>query len=301
MERSRPIAVDCRWTKRRISALGAAALLLIITAFNFLAADPARADVVDAGAMSSFSLLPAVPAAWAPAEHLVVVCGHAVLRTGHSGSSVQDEASWYLDPFQKGQLPTMLDHIRKGIELAARDNNSLLIFSGGETRGLAGPRSEASSYWEAAELLGWFGFPAVRERAVLEAYARDSLENLLFSLCRHREASGRYPSHVTVVSFDFKRHRFTELHRAALRWPKAHFEFVGIDPPGSRTALLGGEAQHSTNPFKGDPYGCSDAQLRAKRVARNPFRRSMASNGCPEMRPLLLHCKASLFDGALPW
>ena len=74
-----------------------------------------------------------------------------------------------------------------------------------ETRRAAGPRSEALSYWDAAEAMGWWGKPQVRPRAQLEAQARDSLENLMFALCRFRELSGAYPDHVTVVSFGFKR------------------------------------------------------------------------------------------------
>ena len=152
------------------------------------------------------------PEAWRSASHLILVAGHAVFTAAsRSASSVQSEASWHLEPFQRGQLSTMLGHIRRGVSIAASDNASLLVFSGGETRAAAGPRSEASSYWEAADALAWFGAPAVRGRSLLEAQARDSFENLLFALCRFREASGRYPSRVTVVSFGFKRRRFVEV------------------------------------------------------------------------------------------
>ena len=48
------------------------------------------------------------------------------------------------------------------------------------------------SYWEAAESRGWFGAAHVRPRAQLEAQARDSLENLLFSLCRYHELVSAY-------------------------------------------------------------------------------------------------------------
>lgn len=113
----------------------------------------------------------------------------------------------------------MLQHIQRGVAIAASDNASLLVFSGGETRAAAGPRSEASSYWEAADALGWYGRPAVRGRSLLEVHARDSFENLLFSLCRFREASGRYPSRVTVVSFGFKRRRFVEVRCLWCRCP----------------------------------------------------------------------------------
>lgn len=69
-------------------------------------------------------------------------------------------------------------------------------------------------------------------RATTEPYALDSYQNLLFSVARFREYTGRYPSKITVVGYDFKRRRFEELHRAAMRWPNSKFEYVGIDAEG---------------------------------------------------------------------
>lgn len=43
------------------------------------------------------------------------------------------------------------------MEITADDDAALLIFSGGETRKDAGPRSEAQSYWIVAESKQWFG------------------------------------------------------------------------------------------------------------------------------------------------
>ena len=196
----------------------------------------------------------------------------------------------------------MLMHIRRGVELAAVDNASLLVFSGGETRAAAGPRSEASSYWEAADALGWFGSPAVRARSLLEAQARDSFENVMFAICRFREAAGRYPSRITVVSFGFKRYRFVELHRAALRFPRSRYSFLGIDPPGLGLEVLRGELSHSSKPFERDPYGCAEVELQRKRAGRNPFRRHVGyAEGCPEIAPLLSHCAVARYAGPLPW
>jgi len=61
------------------------------------------------------------------------------------------------------------------------------------------------------------------ERVVSEEFARDSYENLLFSLCRFFEMTGRYPEKLTVVGFGFKEKRFTDLHRKAVRFPKERF------------------------------------------------------------------------------
>ena len=35
-------------------------------------------------------------------------------------------------------------------------------------------------------------------RALTEEYARDSFENLLFSVCRFRQLTGAYPANITV-------------------------------------------------------------------------------------------------------
>ena len=40
----------------------------------------------------------------------------------------------------------------------------------------------------------------VRVHAVSEEYATNSLENLMFLVCRFREVTGRYPERVSVVS-----------------------------------------------------------------------------------------------------
>lgn len=67
-----------------------------------------------------------------------------------------------------GQAQTFLDHIKLGIETAATDPNALLLFSGGQTRQAAGPRSEGLSYWTVAEAAKWYGHEDVRSRAFTE-------------------------------------------------------------------------------------------------------------------------------------
>ena len=61
----------------------------------------------------------------------------------------------------------------------------------------------------------------------MQEHARDSFENLLFSLCRFYELTGHYPDHLLVIGYDFKHERFADLHRAALRWPDQRFTFIG--------------------------------------------------------------------------
>lgn len=91
-------------------------------------------------------------------KNLVMVAGHSVY-TSSSCEKVDKEDAWYLEPYQKhpGQAATFITHIQKGVEIAANDDAALLLFSGGETRKDAGPRSEAQSYWIVAESKQWFG------------------------------------------------------------------------------------------------------------------------------------------------
>jgi hypothetical protein len=61
-------------------------------------------------------------------DHLVIVTGHAILLD--KNNYLNDEA-WVLESFQRGgQVRTFVDHVRKGIELAYKDPQSLLVFSG---------------------------------------------------------------------------------------------------------------------------------------------------------------------------
>lgn len=214
-------------------------------------------------------------------------------------------------------------------QLAAEDSEALLVFSGGFTRAEAGARSEAGSYWAVADALGWFGSPAVAERAVVEDRARDSLENLLFSICRLREVSGGYPARVTVVSYDFKRARFLDIHARALGFPLDKVDFVGtpaLDPQGAHKVRpwplatcshektgppcihshlyprpLQGEAA-TVKQFEADPYGCA-GELAAKRRERDPFRLGTPTGDrCPALKPFLSgRCRSAPFRGPLPW
>jgi hypothetical protein len=69
-------------------------------------------------------------------------------------------------------------------------------------------------------------------RATTEDHALDSFQNFLFSIARFHEYTDRYPEKITVVGYEMKRRRFTDLHRAALRWPLDKFDYIGVDPEG---------------------------------------------------------------------
>ncbi|XP_078447282.1 uncharacterized protein C57A10.07 [Wolffia australiana] len=233
---------------------------------------------------------------------LVMVAGHSIY-TSSNCAKVDREDSWFLEPYQMhpGQAATFLSHIEEGVRIAAEEDDALLLFSGGETRKKAGPRSEAQSYWAVAESKKWFGKREVRRRTLTEEYARDSFENLLFSICRFRELTGSYPRNITVVSYDFKKERFSRLHRAAIGFPEKSFSFVGTpDAPQAREASAKGEVTVRAQ-FQHDPFGCS-GPLRSKRLRRDPFHRSIPyPASCPELSGLFAYCGSVPYPGSLPW
>lgn len=246
------------------------------------------------------------PSQWTRLNTLVLVAGHAIF-TGAAldKASFLNENNWILEPFQKGQVATFLRHIERGVRIAANDSTALLLFSGGQTRDNAGPRSEGLSYWLAASSAQWYGVDAsLRNRTLAEEYARDSLENLMFSVCRFRQVVGHYPRSITVVGFEFKRARFEQMHRQAIRFPAERFEYVGIDPPGTdgSRGVTAGERARAMGPFMADPYGCKTSVLSGKREDRNPYLRFHPyPQGCPEMAALFSYCGHSIYKGPLPW
>lgn len=115
---------------------------------------------------------------------------------------------------------------------------------------------------------------------------------------RHTACTGHHPTRVTVVGYDFKKARFQDMHRAAVRYPAPSFSYVGT--PALTPSAVDGEAAAAAA-FRTDPYGCT-GPLAAKRAERDPF----ASGGyspdrCPAMAGLLEWCGPDLFLGRLPW
>jgi hypothetical protein len=115
-------------------------------------------------------------------HHLIMVAGHSVTVSGHLEDADKDEQDWFLLKYQqhRGLPQAIVGHIRAGIQQAAKDSDSLLLFSGGETRDKTGPETESSSYYRVADAMKLWG-PAssnVRARTITEEFATDSFENL---------------------------------------------------------------------------------------------------------------------------
>ncbi|GAA6049275.1 hypothetical protein JCM3770_005917 [Rhodotorula araucariae] len=249
-------------------------------------------------------------------KHLVMVAGHAIWQGCDASDATKDD-DWILEGMQKGgAVKTYLKHIVKGAEIAVRDPEALLIFSGGQTRATS-DLTEGQSYARLAKLgnlYQQFMSDEQRRKAVAaggefdrvttENFAMDSMQNVLFSIARFKEFTGHYPTFITVVGYNMKRRRFTDVHRAALRWPASAWRYVGIDNEGDTARDYDGERKYGLEPFLRDTYGCHGALL-TKRRGRNPYRRVHGYHtSAPELSRLMEYCPdkmTRLFPGPLPW
>jgi hypothetical protein len=235
-------------------------------------------------------------------DRLIIVAGHAVyLGKDHCDPACNE--AWDLQSFQKGDPPYYIEHIRFGVELAAKRPSSLLVFSGGQTRREAGRRSEAEGYSILANHFNWWGRAEVSRRTTTEEFARDSYENLLFSIARFREYTGRYPESLALVSWAFKRKRF-DFHRRTIGWPRegGQYEFHGINNPDDLDQAMRNETK-TCKAFRRDPFG-TEEPLRTKREHRNPYNRKPPyPDTCPEIAGLLMQKTAEgiVYKGELPW
>ena len=245
-------------------------------------------------------------------RNLIVVAGHAPFRAEVEivPEHPEKDDAWVLQPFQRGEPPLYIEHIRHGVSLLAADPAALLIFSGGYTRKEAGLRwSEAETYAAIARHFKWWtanenaSRQDVAPRVATEDFSRDSFENLLFSVCRFQQAVGQYPQTVTVVSWTFKQARF-DLHRASIRFPPARFRFQGSNQPITLETALHGEAV-TFREFVENKYG-SSGKLVQKRASRNPFNRQHDFRSCPGLENFFDFIEnpengAKDFPERLPW
>ncbi len=237
-------------------------------------------------------------------NELVIVPGHAVYL-GSNYLSAKDDTNWALESYQllEGEAKTFIEHMELGVKEVAKNPNALLLFSGGKTKSDAGAISEASSYWQVSKAFDWFGVDVgVQSRVFTEEHARDSFENLFFSVNRFYELTQRFPRKITIVGFRAKRERFEKLHLNAIAYPEANFTYIGTVSLNERE-MEAGEAKVRAA-FQRDPYGCR-GELAEKRLARNPFNEGISYGADNKLLSgLWLHvntCSQRLFKGPLPW
>jgi hypothetical protein len=202
-------------------------------------------------------------------EELIIVPGHAALRADVEvlPEHFLDDAYWALQVFQVGELPYYFEHVEEGLRLLKEHPNSVMALSGGRTRQEAGDWSEAASYLEIAKRSSEWD-SRLEDRTLLEEYARDSFENIDFSLRLFRQRFGHIPEHIYVVGWGFKEARI-RLHFAAIGIREARYSFVGVNNPPDLASAEQGEAKTRAD-FKLYPTG-DGGELANKRQRRNPY------------------------------
>jgi len=248
-------------------------------------------------------------------DHLIIVAGHGISKTINEVPTEVNK--WNIKSFQTEEINTFISHIITGILIAKYNKNSTLIFSGGQTQNVAGPLTEGQSYWYIANAMHWLDLENIKERATSEEFARDSYENLIFSICRYHEFTGKYPKFITLISYPYKHYRFFNLHREAIKYPEDKFQFVGMTydliEDGTPSVIFPSkiteipddlpdfELNHSISNFKTDPYGCKGVLLQKKKD-RNPFNRySSYSSSCPELKEILEYCNTNEIKKEIQW
>ncbi|EGW35081.1 uncharacterized protein SPAPADRAFT_132612 [Spathaspora passalidarum NRRL Y-27907] len=213
-------------------------------------------------------------------KHLVLLPCHAIWKGGPTTGLARNE--WHLVDFQiVGQDHLVFrDQILQSISILQQDPDAYVIISGGETKKQAGPMSEALSYYLLASEL--CKDETVLSRIHTEVFARDSFENVIFSICRYYELFKMYPDKITIIGFEFKRVRFMTHHlQQALKYPLDKVDYIGHSPKPELSEqdtieyfkdLEESEYKHAVKHFQSDWYGLADS-LNKKKLARNPFNR----------------------------
>lgn len=235
--------------------------------------------------------------------HLVIIPCHGIWKGSLDNTSAAKDSigdgrdEWFLAPFQiEGDDHLCFkEHVLKGYEIINKDPQALMVISGGRTK-KESEDSEANSYLSLLKAVK--GNEEVSD-VVLEEFARDSFENVIFLLCKFYERCQRYPQSITIVGFEFKRGRFLENHlKQALMYPIDKVTYIGNEPnpPSNREAyfkdLTESEYKYAVKLFEVDYYGVQDPLLK-KKLSRNPYN---TFNNYGETNPLLKDIISAISD-----
>jgi len=154
--------------------------------------------------------------------------------------------------------------LQKSFDLLNNGSYDVLIISGGYTK----PQVEKS---EARGMVDWaenLGLLRRKKDAVilLEEYAKDSLENLLFSMCRFFQFFGKFPYSVASCTWRFNAERF-QIFARKLLLPRYEVIAVGTQPDEEKIARKWAEFAER------DPFYVKQLDSRKKYLARDPWKK----------------------------
>lgn len=173
----------------------------------------------------------------------------------HRGNFYTEHSTEYI-PIWEAQL-------RESLKLLASGNFNTLIISGGYTR----KEIEKS---EARGMLDWtedLGLTTKGKIILLEEYARDSLENLLFSTCRFFQFFGEFPEAVGSLTWEFNKGRHEILARK-LRLPNFRVITVGHREGEEKIAKKWAKLAEE------DPFYQKQSDSKEKYLRRDPWRQA---------------------------
>ncbi len=195
-------------------------------------------------------------------SHPLILCSHCVYDQGGIYSDYPEDK----DVFEK--------QLRQSVQAMEDGHHDILIISGGYTK----TEIEKS---EARGMLDWaidLNLKISPNQILLEEFARDSFENVLFSICRFHEYYDYFPQSLTVCSWESKRTRFMTIANA-LRL--LHYSLMGV---GIKDEIQQAE-DYSSEIIEADPLhrGVSFAQ---KRVQRDTWEKGNHYAKLPRLRKM---------------
>ena len=182
-------------------------------------------------------------------KRLLILCCEYVYDKGRIYAEFPEDKEVY-----KKQLLASVGALKRG-------DFDILIISGGYTRKEI-KKSEAQGMLDWTKDLGLNleNFLA-HKRIILEEYARDSFENLLFSICRFYQVFKIFPKEICIISWKFKENRIRTIAKA-LKIPNFKYLAVGEKNASDLESTL----------FQDDLL-CQGKFFSQKRQKRNPWKR----------------------------
>ena len=206
-------------------------------------------------------------------KSILIVAGHAIWYK-KKGQDVHDwhgiEASKFPDP--DAMKRTIAQHVEEGCGLVREGLYDAIAFSGGQSRKDIYKEntaiSEAQGMKDFAKAEG-YNLP---KHVILDTYARDSFENVFFSLLAFHDHYDAWPTKLGLLSMPHKSIRFMIM---AMGLKIAEFTFHGVgkvDPlekncvneMNNLTKVIHTQAEHVADPLLRAPY------FAKKRLGRTP-------------------------------
>lgn len=182
-------------------------------------------------------------------KKLLILCCECIYDKGKIYSEFLEDREVY-----KKQLLASIESLKKG-------SFDVLIISGGFTRKEI-KKSEARGMLDWAKDLELNLENFVKQKGViLEEYARDSFENLLFSLCQFYQIFKIFPKAIGVIAWKFKENRIRTIAKTL---KLSNFKYLAV---GKKDVHDLGLAQ-----FKNDPLH-RGRKFAKKRIFRNPWKK----------------------------